>query len=131
MWLTRISLKYPITTLMAAIAIFVLGLVSFKQLPIDMLPNIQIPVVAAFTFYNGANPIDMEQSVTVPIESAVSSTNNVNYIQSSTREGISAIRIYFNWDANTDVGLIDVIQKINRVLNLLPTGVSRAFSIKI
>ena len=125
MWLTRLSLKYPISTFMGAIAIFVLGIVSFFQLPIDMLPNIQIPSVSAITFYNGAGPLDMEQSVTVPIERAVSSTNDISYVQSSTREGISNIRIYFNWDANTNVGLIDVIQKINRVLNLLPTGVSQ------
>ena len=56
MWLTRLALKYPITTLMAAIAIFVLGTVSFTQLPIDMLPNIQIPVVSVITYYNGAGP---------------------------------------------------------------------------
>ena len=81
MWLTRFALKYPITTLMAAIAIFVLGFVSFVQLPIDMLPNIQIPVVSVITFNSGAGPSDMEQTVTVPIERAVSSTNNVNYVQ--------------------------------------------------
>ena len=130
MWLTRLSLKYPISTFMGAIAIFVLGIVSFFQLPIDMLPNIQIPSVSAITFYNGAGPLDMEQSVTVPIERAVSSTNDISYVQSSTREGISNIRIYFNWDANTNVGLIDVIQKINRVLNLLPTGVSQPLALR-
>ena len=130
MWLTRLSLKYPITTLMASIALFVLGIVSFRQLPIDMLPDIQIPVVSAITFFNGAGPVDMEQSVTVPIERAVSSTNDVSYIQSSTREGVSQVRIYFNWDANTDVGLIDVIQKINRVLNLLPSGVSQPLALR-
>ncbi len=121
MWLTRLALKYPITTLMAAIAVFVLGFVSFMQLPIDMLPNIQIPVVSVITYSNGASPVDMEQSVTVPLERAVSSTNDVSYVQSSTKEGISSVRVYFNWNASTDVGLIDVIQKVNRVLNLLPT----------
>jgi multidrug efflux pump subunit AcrB len=130
MWITRLSLKYPISTLMASIAVFVLGLVSFRQLPIDMLPNIQIPVISALTYYTGAGPLDMEQSITVPIERAVSSTNDVDYIQSSTREGISSVRIYFNWDANTDVGLVDVIQKINRVLNQLPTGVSQPLALR-
>lgn len=125
MWLTRLALKYPITTLMAALAIFVLGFVSFTQLPIDMLPNIQIPVISVITFYNGASPTDMEQTVTVPIERAVSSANDVNYVQSSTREGISQVRVNFNWDANTDIELIDVIQKINRILNLLPAAVSQ------
>ncbi|MCX6164034.1 MAG: efflux RND transporter permease subunit, partial [Ignavibacteriae bacterium] len=130
MWLTRLALKYPISTLMASLAILVLGIVSFFQLPIDMLPNIQIPSVSAITFYSGAGPKDMEQSVTVPIERSVSSTSDVNYIQSSTREGISQVRIYFNWDANTNIGLIDVIQKINRVLNQLPDGVSQPLVLK-
>lgn len=125
MWLTRLALKYPITTFMAAIATFVLGFVSFSQLPIDMLPNIQIPVVSVITYNNGAGPSDMEQTVTVPIERAVSSTNNVNYVQSATREGVSQIRVNFNWDASTDVGLIDVIQKVNRVINLLPEAASQ------
>jgi len=125
MWLTRLALKYPITTLMAAIAILVLGLVSFTQLPIDMLPNLQIPVVSVITYNTGAGPIDMEQTVTVPIERAVSSTNDVSYVQSSTREGVSQVRVNFNWEANTDVGLIDVIQKVNRVLNLLPSAASQ------
>jgi CzcA family heavy metal efflux pump len=125
MWLTRLALKYPITTLMAALAIFILGIVSFMQLPIDMLPNIQIPVVSVITYNSGASPVDMEQTVTVPIERAVSSTNDVDYVQSSTREGICNVRVNFNWDANTDVGLIDVIQKVNRVLNLLPTSASQ------
>ncbi len=130
MWLTRLALKYPISTLMASLAIFVLGLVSFVQLPIDMLPNIQIPSVTAITYFSGAGPLDMEQSVTVPIERAVSSTSDLSYIQSGTREGSSQVRLYFNWDANTNIGLIDVIQKINRVLNQLPDGVSQPLVLK-
>ncbi|MFA5012505.1 MAG: efflux RND transporter permease subunit [Ignavibacteria bacterium] len=130
MWLTRLALKYPITTLMASLAIFVLGLVSFKQLPIDMLPDIQVPSVTAITYYSGASPLDMEQSVTIPLERAVSSTSDVDYIQSTTKEGASQVRIYFNWDANTSEGLIDIIQKVNRVLNILPTGVSQPQVVK-
>ena len=67
----------------------------------------------------------MEQSVTVFIERGVSSVNDVNYVQSSTREGISQVRVNFNWDANLDVGLVDIVQRVNRVLNQLPTGVSQ------
>ncbi len=130
MWITRLALKYPISTLMGSLAIFVLGIVSFLQLPIDMLPNIQIPVVSVITFYNGAAPTDMEQTITVPLERAVSSTNDVNYVQSRTREGVSQIFIFFNWGANTDVGLVDVIQKINRAYNLLPPGVSQPIALQ-
>jgi CzcA family heavy metal efflux pump len=125
MWLTRLALRYPISTFLIAVTILVLGIVSFSQLPIDLLPNITIPVVSTITFYSGAGPLDMEQSVTVFIERAVSSVNNVSYVQSSTREGVSQVRVNFNWDANLDVGLVDIVQRVNRIINQLPTGVSQ------
>ncbi len=125
MWLTRLALKYPISTFLFAMTILVLGIVSFLQLPVDLLPNITIPVVSVISFYTGASPLDMEQSVTVFTERAVSSVNDVDYVQSSTREGISQVRINFNWNANLDVGLVDVVQRVNRILNQLPTGVSQ------
>ncbi|HUI11534.1 MAG TPA: efflux RND transporter permease subunit, partial [Bacteroidota bacterium] len=48
----------------------------------------------------------------------------------STREGISSIRIYFTWDANVDVGLVDVVQHINRILTQLPTGISTPVALR-
>jgi CzcA family heavy metal efflux pump len=125
MWLTRLALRYPISTFLFAVTILVLGYVSFQQLPVDLLPDISVPVVTTVTFYTGAGPLDMEQSVTRIIERGVSSVNDVNYVQSSTREGISQVRINFNWDANLDVGLVDVVQRVNRVLNLLPDGIQQ------
>ncbi len=125
MWLTRLALRYPISTFLIAVTILVLGIVSFFQLPVDLLPDITIPVISTITFYTGASPFDMEQSVTVFIERAVSSVNDVDYVQSTTREGISQVRINFNWNANLDVALVDVVQRVNRILNQLPNGVSQ------
>ena len=81
MWLTRLALRYPISTFLIAVTIVVLGIVSLQQLPIDLLPNITIPVVSTITFYPGAGPMDMEQSVTAIIERGVSSVNDVDYVQ--------------------------------------------------
>ncbi len=125
MWLTRLALRYPISTFLFAITILILGFVSFRQLPVDLLPNITVPVVSTVTFYSGAGPLDMEQSVTVFMERGVSSVNDVDYVQSSTREGISQVRVNFNWNANLDVGLVDVVQRVNRIISQLPTGVSQ------
>jgi len=125
MWLTRLALRYPISTFLFACTIVILGFVSFTQLPIDLLPNISIPVVTSITYYPGAGPLDMEQSVTRIIERSVSSVNDVSYVQSSTREGVSRVRVNFNWDANVDVGMIDVMQRVNRVLSQLPEGIQQ------
>ncbi|HEX2867365.1 MAG TPA: efflux RND transporter permease subunit [Ignavibacteriales bacterium] len=124
MWLTRLALRYPISTFLLACIILVFGVVSFSQLPVDLLPDITIPVVTTVTFYPGAGPLDMEQTVTTVIERNVSSVSDVNYVQSATKEGISQVRINFNWDANLDVGLVDVVQRVNRIVNQLPTGVT-------
>jgi CzcA family heavy metal efflux pump len=125
MWLTRLALRYPISTFLFAVTILVFGIVSFTQLPIDLLPNISVPVVTTVTFYSGAGPLDMEQTITRLVERSVSSVNDVDYVQSATREGISQVRVNFNWSANLDVGLVDVVQRINRILNQMPTGVSQ------
>ncbi len=130
MWLTRLALKYPISTFLFAVTVLVLGLVSVSQLPVDLLPNISVPVVSVITYYNGASPLDMEQSVTVFIERGVSSVNDVSYVQSTTREGVSQVRVNFNWNANLDVGLVDVVQRVNRIMNQLPTGVSQPIALR-
>lgn len=130
MWLTRLALRYPISTFLFAITILVLGFVSFQQLPVDLLPDIAVPVVSTITYYSGAGPLDMEQSVTVIMERGVSSVNDVNYVQSVTREGLSQVRINFNWNANLDVSLVDVVQRVNRVLNQLPEGVSQPMVVR-
>jgi CzcA family heavy metal efflux pump len=130
MWLTRLALRYPISTFLIAITILVLGYVSFQQLPVDLLPNISVPVVTTITFYTGAGPLDMEQTVTRIVERGVSSANDIDYVQSSTREGISQVRINYNWNANLDVGLVDIVQRVNRILNQLPTGVSQPIALR-
>src|SRR5436853_390373 len=130
MWLTRLALRYPISTFLFAMTILVLGVVSFQQLPVDLLPSFTIPVVSVITFYSGAGPLDMEQAVTVFIERGVASVNDVDFVQSATREGVSQVRINFNWGANLDVALVDVIQRVNRILNQLPTGVSQPVALR-
>jgi hydrophobe/amphiphile efflux-1 (HAE1) family protein len=130
MWLTRLALRYPISTFLFAMTILVFGLVSFTQLPVDLLPNITVPVVSVITFYTGAGPLDMEQSVTRIIERGVSSTNNVDYVVSSTREGIASVRIFFTWDSDVDVGLVDVVQHVNRILTQLPTGITTPVALR-
>ncbi len=123
MWLTRLALRYPISTFLFAATILIFGYVSFSQLPVDLLPNITIPRVSVITYYNGASPLDMEQTVTRLIERTVASVNDAEYVESNTREGISAVRVSFNWNANLDAGLVDVVQRINRIMSQLPVGI--------
>ncbi len=128
--LSKFALKNPISILMLAIAVVVLGATSVNKLPIDVFPNITIPVVAIGTLFPGASPADVEQAITYPIEKAVSAVNDVSYIQSTSKEGFSMVMVFFNWGANVDKGAVDIIENIQRIMSQLPPGLEQPFVVK-
>lgn len=130
MWLTLLALRNRIGFLMLSLAMVVLGVVSFQRLPVDLFPNIQVPVVFVGVVYKGAPPIDIEKSVVYPIEKAVSSASNVEHVESFAKYGIGAVQIWFNWGADINVGQMEVMQRITQILNQLPPGVLQPFVVK-
>jgi multidrug efflux pump subunit AcrB len=129
--LTRIALRNPVAILMVSVAVIVLGWVSVNRIPVDLFPDITIPVVMVGVVYPGAGPKDIEASVTQQLERAVSSVPNVSYIESVSRPGISIIRAYFNWGADVDVGASDAIQRVQQVMSSLPVGARAPFVVKM
>src|SRR5512147_3090678 len=117
MWLTRLALRNPIFILMMSLMTVVLGLVSLSRLSVDLFPNIDIPLVQVATFYTGAGPQDIEKSITVPIERAVSSSPGVDRIESISKQGISSVRVYFQYGTNIDNAQFDVSQRVAQVLS--------------
>ncbi len=130
MWLTLLALRNRIGFLMLSLAMVVLGVVSLQRLPVDLFPNIQVPVVFVGVVYKGAPPIDIEKSVVYPIEKAVSSASNVEHVESFAKYGIGAVQVWFNWGADINVGQMEVMQRITQILNQLPPGVLQPFVVK-
>jgi len=128
--LSKFALKNPISILMLAIAVVVLGATSVNKLPIDVFPNITMPVVVVGTLFPGASPADVERAITYPIEKAVSAVNNVSYIQSTSKEGFSLVMVFFNWGANVDKGSVDIIENIQRIMSQLPPGIQQPFVVE-
>ena len=100
MWLTLLAVRNAIAVLMASLAIVVLGATSLGRLSMDLFPNINQPVVTIGTIYTGANVQDIEKTVTYPIEKAVSAVPGVRHVESRSRPGISAVQVWFNYDAD-------------------------------
>src|SRR3954470_24934895 len=131
MWLTRLALKNPILILMVSLGIMVLGWTSLSRLPVDLFPSISPPLVQVATFYQGASPVDIEKTITYPIEKAVSSVSGVDHVESTSKQGVSVVRVWFNWGSNLDVGEIEIIERLQQILNTLPPGVQQPFVVKI
>lgn len=130
MWLTLLALRNRVGILMLSLAMVVLGVTSLQRLPVDLFPNISVPVVFVGVIYKGAPPVDIEQSVIYPIEKAVSSASNVEHVESFSKLGLGAVQVWFNWGADINVGQMEVMQRITQILNQLPPGVLQPFVVK-
>lgn len=130
MWLTLLALRNRIGILMLSLAMVVLGVTAIQRLPVDLFPQIQVPVAFVGVIYKGAPPLDIEQSVVYPIEKAVSSASNVEHVESFSKQGLGAVQIWFNWGADINVGQMEVMQRITQILNSLPPGILQPFTVK-
>jgi multidrug efflux pump subunit AcrB len=130
MWLTRLALRNPIFILMVSLAIVILGGTSLTRMPVDLFPNISLPVLIVGTIYQGASPEDVEKTVTYQVEKAVTSVSNVDHVQSYSKEGLSIVQVWLRWGSNIESAMVEVTQHIQQVLNILPAGVQQPFVIK-
>jgi CzcA family heavy metal efflux pump len=130
MWLTRLALRNPVFILMLSLMLVVLGVVSLNRLSVDLFPDITIPVIRIATFYTGAGPADIEKSITQPIERAVSASPGVDRVESSSKQGVSLISVWFNYGTNLDNAQFEVSQRISQILNTLPPGIQQPFVVK-
>jgi multidrug efflux pump subunit AcrB len=130
MWLTRLALKNPVFILMLSLMLLVLGLVSLNRLSVDLFPDITIPVIRIATSYTGAGPADIEKSITQPIERAVSASPGVDRVESSSKQGVSLVSVWFNYGTNLDNAQFEVSQRIAQILNTLPPGIQQPFVLK-
>src|SRR5436190_7353285 len=130
MWLTRLALRNPVLILMMSLMTIVLGWVSVTRLSVDLFPDITIPVIRVATFYSGAGPSDIEKSITQPIERAVSASPGVDRVESSSKQGVSLVSIWFNFGTNLDNAQFEVSQRVSQILNTLPPGIQQPFILK-
>ncbi|MCL5044296.1 MAG: efflux RND transporter permease subunit [Deltaproteobacteria bacterium] len=130
MWLTRAALRNPILILMVSVGLVVLGATSLDRLPVDLFPNISLPVLIVGTIYQGASPEDIEKTVTYQIEKAVTSVSDVDHVQSASKDGLSIVQVWLHWGASIDSAMVEVTQHIEQIINTLPVGIQQPFVIK-
>jgi len=130
MWLTRLALRNPVLILMMSLMVIALGAVALDRLSVDLFPDITIPVVRVATFYPGAGPVDIEKSITQPVERAVSAAPGVDRVESTSKQGVSIVSIWFNYGVNLDNAQFEVSQRVAQILNTLPPGIQQPFIIK-
>lgn len=123
MFLTRISVNQPVFATMIMVAMLVFGIFAFQRLPIEQLPNVDLPVVVVQVSDPGATPEGVENDVAKPIESVVNTISGIDTIQSISRPGQAQILMMFKLNVNSQIAAQDVRDKIATIQATFPTNV--------
>ena len=120
MSITKKIVSKPITWIIVFALIIGLGLYILGNIPIDLMPDFNPPVLVVYTSYSGAGPEEVEQTVTRLLEGNLSNVGKIREITSTSSEGYSQIMMEFGWGTNMDEASNEVRDKLEFVKEFLP-----------
>jgi len=120
MSIPRIAIERPVTMFMISMVIILLGGISLTRLPVDLMPDTQMPTITVRVNYSGVGPLEMEELVTRPIEQAVSAVAGLERVDSTSSEGSANIRLNFAWGSDLSEAADEVRTRLDRVRGRLP-----------
>jgi multidrug efflux pump subunit AcrB len=124
MGIVRFALRFPYTFYGLAALILFLGISAIRVMPIDIFPEINIPVVNVIWQYTGLSTPEMEQRVSTYSQYAIStSVSGIKNMEAQTLNGISVQKIFFQPDVNIDLAIAQIVSATNYIRVLLPTGI--------
>lgn len=115
MWFTRISVKYPVFTIMMMFCLMVLGLASWQRMGVEEFPDVDFPFVVIYTNYPGASPETVESEITKKLEDQINTISGLKQVISQSSEGLSMITAEFNLEVPSTTAAQDVRDKIASV----------------
>ncbi|MGC1371912.1 MAG: efflux RND transporter permease subunit, partial [Candidatus Sulfotelmatobacter sp.] len=111
----------PVATILLMVAILLVGLVAFRQLPISALPEVDYPTIQVLTFYPGASPDVVATTITAPLERQFGEMQGLSQMTSTSAGTVSVIVLQFNLSLDIDVAEEEVQSAINAAQSYLPS----------
>lgn len=120
MKISNTAIDRPIATFMVMSIVIILGITTLFKMPVELFPNMEMPVVTITTKYIGASPQEIETQITQVLEDELASLNNLDTLSSISQQDVSTIMVQFNWGTNLDIAALDVKDKVDKVRADLP-----------
>ena len=123
--IVRVALARPLTFIVMAILIAIIGILAAIRTPMDIFPNIGVPVIATAWQYQGLSPDQMSGRIITPFERVLTTTvNDIDHIESTSLPGIGVVKIYFQPGADVRTATAQVTSVSQSVLKQMPPGVT-------
>lgn len=116
---------------MVIVAMVLIGAILLPGLPVDLMPDMELPVVVVVTSYPGASPEEVENMVTKPIEDMVGTVNRVDTVESISQTGSSLVVVMFDWGTDMDKAQMDLQKQVDRIKGMLPDGANEPLVLQI
>ncbi len=129
--LSKLSVKKPYTVIVGIVLIIILGVVSFTNMTVDLLPSMNLPYALVMTTYPGASPEEVEEVVTKPVEQTMATVSNIKNIQSVSSENSSTVILEFDQTANMDSVTIEMRESLDQISGYWPEGVGNPLILKL
>jgi multidrug efflux pump subunit AcrB len=118
----KFALAYPYFIIMLCLVIAVVGVTTVVRMPVDLFPEVKIPVVVVATFYGGMPPQQIEADITNTFERFFTLGSNIDHIESRSLTGVSLIKIYFKPGTDANAALSNIANLAMADLRRLPPG---------
>ena len=118
--ITKLTLKRPVSAIIIVVALVIFGAMAVLRSPLELTPDIELPMLITLTTYPGASPEDVEELVSKKVEDAVSTISGVKNIQSRSMENMSMVILEMEYGTNMDVAHMDLQERVNMYRNSLP-----------
>ncbi|HTF65919.1 MAG TPA: efflux RND transporter permease subunit, partial [Edaphobacter sp.] len=123
MWIVRLALRRPYTFVVLSLLLFIVGPVVMLRTPVDIFPNIDIPVVSVIWNYAGMSPRELSDRIVLPFERSLTTTvNDIEHSESQTLSGISVTKIFFRPTVNISQAVAQVTAVSQTALRQYPQG---------
>ncbi|MBQ3746998.1 MAG: efflux RND transporter permease subunit, partial [Kiritimatiellae bacterium] len=123
--LPEMSLKRPIAMAVVIIALMMFGVLAWRSSGVDLLPLVDVPYVTVTVVYPGATPEEIETAVVRKIEDAVSQVDGLKHMTATCANNFCQVMLEFHLDRDVDVVATDVREKIDLIVNDLPSGAEK------
>jgi len=123
MSIPQVAVKRPVLVTVIFLMMTLFGLYSLSDLPIDLMPDIEIPYIAIITIYEGAGSEEVEEKITKVLESSLSSVENLKNLHSKSMENVSTVSCEFEYGVDLAEATNSIRDKINMVRSYLPDNV--------
>ena len=130
MKITAAALNRPVAVTVLVVATFAAGLFSLTQLDVNYLPDISYPMVKIHIWWRGATADDIETNIADPLEEVIATVDGLDYIESSSIEGMYTLLANFSYGVNVEVAFQDVVAAMGRVTKKLPRDMDPPVIIK-